>query len=621
MEPHASPSPLPRSPSSSLPWRLPAAVALATVAIYLPVVRNQFVPWDDNRYLYENPHITPLSWGAVRWAFTTFHCSNYHPLTWLSHALDVALWGLNPAPHHLTNAVLHAANGALFLLLAYRLLSLAAPRWQAREVRLAAAAAALLFVLHPLRVESVAWAAERKDVLCGLFCLLTCLAYLAFATRGGGRRYGLTLALFAAALLAKPMAITLPLVLLLVDRFPLRRPAAVGWSRLGAEKLPLFALSAASAALTLRAQQAGGAVSPLDHLPVAARLANAVRGICFYLEKSLLPLRLSPLYEPRLHPPLGPYLIAAAVVVTITLAAVVRWRRGDPTLGTAWLAYLVLLAPVLGVVQAGRQVAADRYTYLPTLPLALLTGAGVAVAWRRLACTTAGRTIALVVAAAVVAALATLTVGQIAVWHDGETLWRHAVACDPDHAFQAHEAVGILAEERGDLATAIREYQRAIAIHPRFVDALDRLGIALAREGDLAGAEATFHRALEVTPADSVAHANLGHLRLKQRRIPEAIDLLTRAVAEDPTFAKAQRLLGTAYLMAGDPTRAAATLRAALEVEPASFTAWNNLGLAEERLGHRAAAATAYRKALALRPERRDLAARLGALTATPVQP
>ena len=417
-------------------WLLPVLIALVTFVPFLPTLDNQFVNWDDDDNLVENPHYRGLGWTHLRWMWTTSHIGHYAPLTWMTFGLDYLLWGMNPVGYHLTNLLLHAANAAVFYLVARRILGLALPGPAQRgNVGLAASAAfaALLFAIHPLRVESVAWATERRDVLSGLFYLLTLLVYLRAGEQGerGRSGYWASVGLFVCALLSKSMAVSLPVVLLILDVYPLRRlGGARGWwgepaRRIYLEKIPFVLLALAASGGAFIPQIEGRNMPSLDELSVLGRLAVSAYGLRFYLWKTVFPVSLSPLYELRGQDPLAlPFLLSYGVVPAVTaLALILRHRL--PGLPAAWLAYVVILLPVLGIFQNGPQIAADRYTYLAGLGWALLASAGMLAAWRRRSFLVIGLAVVLLLG------FGTLTWNQVRIWHDSERLWRHAVAIDP----------------------------------------------------------------------------------------------------------------------------------------------------------------------------------------------
>src|SRR5437899_178650 len=379
-------------PQRCVSWLVPVLIASLTFAAFLPALQNQFVNLDDNDNFLDNPHYRGLAWTHLRWMWTT-HQGHYIPLTWMTLGLDYLLWGMNPVGYHLMSLLLHAANAVVFFFVVRRILTRALPSLSERGHALAVSAgfAALVFAIHPLRVESVAWVTERRDVLSGLFYLVTILVYLR-ACEGeerGRRWYSLAVATFVLALLSKSMVVNLPVVLLILDVYHLRRlGGALGWWSEPArwvyvEKIPFVLLAAAASAIAVMAQSSVHAAASLAQLSALDRLAVAAYGLSFYLWKTIVPLNLSPLYE--LRPPVNhgatPFILRYGVILAIS-AIVLALRRRVPGLLAAWVVYVVVLLPVLGIVQSGPQIAADRYTYLAGLGWAILAGAGLLSCWQ-----------------------------------------------------------------------------------------------------------------------------------------------------------------------------------------------------------------------------------------------
>jgi tetratricopeptide (TPR) repeat protein len=530
---------------------LAAALALATVATFAPVLGNGFVDFDDGDYVVRNRHVLDgLTPAGLRWALTSQDAGNWHPLTWVSHMADVQLYGLDARGHHLTSLLLHAASAALFFLL---LRAATGALWPS-------ALAAALFALHPLRVESVAWAAERKDVLAVFLWMLTSLAYLRYARRPRASRYAAVAGLFALALMAKPVVVTLPLALLLLDFWPLGRwrpgDPARGWRQAGLlvlEKLPLLALTAAASALTLRAQVAAGAMSDAAVNTLGVRVASALLAYVRYLGKAFWPQGLSPFYPFAMHrEPTALVAGAALALAVLTALALAAWRR-RPWLAFGWLWYLGTLVPMTGIVQAGSQALADRYTYVP------LAGFGVALAWGAAALVGRRRALAAAGAVAAVAALVALAVvanRQTLHWRDSESLFRRAVALDPRNIL-AQINLGAALTAKGRLDEADRHYRAALAVSPRLPGVHEALGANLVKlglrdeairvytdegaafpqsaagpyhlaslltqAGRAAPAEAAFREALRRAPDHTGAHRSLGALLADQGRWAEAL--------------------------------------------------------------------------------------------------
>ena len=502
-----------------------AALAAATVAAYAPLWRNGFVAIDDAEYVAQNPLVLAgLTWRGIGWAFSTTAAANWHPLTWLSLMLDAQLFGAHPAGYHATNLLLHAAN-ALLVFLGLR---------GAQAARGPSALAAALFALHPLRVESVAWVAERKDVLCAFFYLLALVAWGRFA-RGLRFGWGAALSCGALALLAKPMAVSLPLALWIVDRWPLRRRVPLRRELL--ETLPFFALAAASCAVTLLVQLSTGGTEAWVRPPLWARVAFTPVAFLRYLELFLWPSGLAVLYP---HPgaSLAPGEVVAAIGVLLAISAfAVESRRRRPWLFWGWVWFLVTLVPVIGLVHVGFQGIADRYTYLPSLGLSVAVAFGAAELAERLRVPPAARA---ALAAALLGALALVTAQQLTVWRDGVTLFRHALAVTRDnfaiHAFLANE----LGRE-GQRAEAIAEYEAALRIRPDFPHAHYGLGVTYEEQGDVRGAIEQYRAALVANPDFANAHFNLANL-LGQSGDFEGAELhYRRAIALDPANEGAKR--------------------------------------------------------------------------------
>ena len=637
------------------PWSLrglgsiaPALVGLATLLVFLPALGNQFVNWDDEVNLVSNPQFRGLGWDQLRWMFSNSLGGHYIPVTWLSFALDYVLWGMRPAAYHATSIVLHTANAILFYFVARRLLH-AAVQADGRSVILGASVAALLFSLHPLRVESVAWATERRDVLMGFFTLLCVLAHLRAVERGsaGALHRGwqwTAVGLFGLALLSKSVVVGLPVVLLLLDVYPLRRsrgrsesgPGTSGERtllRLAIEKTPFVALAAAVAAVTLTVGAGHRLMTSLEALGVLQRLAISAYALTFYLWKTVAPWPLSPLYT-LFHPVLPwslTYVIPAAFVVLVTLAAILGYRRWPAGL-IAWATYIVLLAPVVGVLHNGAQIAADRYTYLSCAPWAILGGAGVA--WCRHAALRRKLsppmwTVVMGAAALVIVIFAGLTIRQVAVWHDSVSLWTHAASVEPASDIPIFY-LGWALTDAGRFDEARAHFERALRRVPdRLPDLkaqLDlHLGIVEQRAGRPVAAERYFREALVQDPTHAVALIRLGTVLLEQGRETEAEAAWRRAVDAEARWNRYQLWeLGQAIeqvpmARASARGQLALTLGALLQREaelgyaedqyrlattllPDNANAWNNLGVAYALRGSMKPALDAFLRALQLKP-------------------
>jgi hypothetical protein len=426
-----------------------SCLALATFLLYLPTATHAFVDYDDPDYVFDNPHVTSgLSLRNLLWAFTTGYAANWHPLTWISHMADCQFFGVTAGPQHLVNALLHAANAAI---LCVALRRMTACLWRSALV-------AALFAFHPMHVESVAWIAERKDLLSSFFWLLAILAYQAYAARPGPRRYLLVALLFAFGLMSKPMVVTLPAVLLLLDYWPLGRFQSLG--QLGPlllEKIPLAPVAAASCVITFLVQRSGGAVSSLQHSPLLPRLADALCAFYFYIGGMLWPRDLMLPYVSGPSPGAAVLALGCAGIVAITALAIL-FRRRAPYLPAGWLWFLGTLLPVIGFVRVGRQFAADRYTYIPSIGFFIVLVWGAADLFERLRARRAARA---ALAAIPLCACVLLTARQISYWKNGETLFLHSVLLDPDNL----EAVDCLATTyTTDPDPKLRNPQKAVAL-------------------------------------------------------------------------------------------------------------------------------------------------------------
>ena len=545
-------------------WLAPLLVALFTLTAFLPTLQNQFVAWDDDKNFLDNPRYRGLGWAHLRWMFTAFHLGHYIPLTWVTFGMDHLLWGMKPVGYHLTSLLLHAANAVLFFSLVRRILTLARPSAAERDHALVVSAgfAALVFAIHPLRVESVAWVTERRDVLSGLFYLLTILEYLRACEpeKRGRWWYWLSVVTFVCALLSKSMVVNLPVVLLILDVYPLRRlGGAIGWwsapaRRVYVEKIPFVLLAAAASAIAFMAQFSAQTAASLAQLSVLGRLAVSAYGLSFYLGKLVVPVNLSPLYElpPTVNPGALPFILSYGLVLAIT-ALVLVLRRRVPGLLATWLAYIVVLLPVLGIFQIGLQIAADRYTYLAGLGWAILAGAGLLSCWRTSRGSKTGTPAALLVAGVaicVVVGLGVLTWNQVQVWRDSERLWAHALAIDPDSPV-AQNNFGYELDRRGKLAEAIDHYRQALRIKPDYALAHTNWGAALGRQGKPAEAIDHYRQALRIKPGDALAHTNWGVELAQQGKLAEAIEHFQEALRIKPDDALAHTNLGLALTLQG----------------------------------------------------------------------
>lgn len=539
-------------------------LAAVTLAIYNPVNHHPFVNYDDDRYVTENAHVRQgLTASTITWALTSTEQANWHPLTWMSHALDCSLFRLNPAGHHFTSVLLHGVNVVLLFLILV---------WATGRFGPSLFVAAL-FALHPINVESVAWVAERKNVLCTTFFFLTLWAYGWYAQKPGSKRYLAVVALFATGLASKPMVITLPFVLLLLDYWPLNRLAGASdpripsflWPRLVLEKLPLLVLSLASAVITMQAQQAGGAVRSATQFPFGVRIANAIYAYEMYLWKMVWPVRLAPLYP---HPgdALATWQVAAAALILITITAIVLRFRQHRYLLVGWLWFLGTLVPVIGLVQVGDAAMADRYVYIPLIGVFVMISFGIAdwAAQKKLG-------IALMIAAAVV--LVTLVISthrQISYWESNVDLWSHALAVTQNN---------FIAE--------------------------DNLGGALILEGREEEAHGHFENAARINPKDPMSRSNLGTYFQTHNQPREAVAQYQEAIAltSDPgLLAQTYANLGTTQRSLGEDDEARKNYNQSLRLNKNQFNAWLGLGLLARKEGKLDEAISDLARSIELQP-------------------
>ena len=554
---------------------MPLAIAALTVAVFSPALQYGFILWDDDRNFLNNPFYRGLGWEQIRWAFTSAVMGHWIPVTWLSFGLDHALWGMDPFGYHLTNILLHAANTALFYLLALRLLRLGLTEASERAITLGAAVAALFFAVHPLRVESVAWITERRDVLSSLFYLLTVLAYLrACATDGPPRRRWLlaSIVAYGLGLLAKSLIMSLPFVLLVLDVYPLRR-AHRHWRRVLLEKVPYLLLAVAAAAISVLVVMAKVGLTSSAAYPPTARAAMALYSLVFYGWKTFAPVLLSPMYElPARVALMSPrFLVAGLIAIGLTIGLVLA-RRSWPAALAVWLVYGITIAPVSGIVHNGPQLVADRYSYLSCLGIALLVGASVAAAVSSAAVSSGVRASVVLTGFAWIAALIVLTSQQLPVWRDAEEVWRRGLDVDPDCAF-CHGQTGALLGNRGDLDAAIAHFARVVELRPGNVRHRSNLGLALLKAGHPVEAAAQFERILAKEPTDADTRIRLGLAFAGQGRLADASREFERASRDNPRHAGALTQLGMSLIELGRPTEAIPYLESAASLDPASAPA------------------------------------------------
>ena len=607
-KPKIPPPPAPRAFTGQT-LGIAAGLAVLAVAVYLGVGGHDFIGLDDPGYVRDNPHVLAgLTWAGVRWAFTTDLAANWHPITWLSHMLDVTLFGPAPGPQHLVDVVWHAIDTALlFLLLRGRPARSAGARSSRRSSR-----------CIRLHVESVAWIAERKDVLSTFFWLLTMLAYVAYARApaGRGRRaYIAALVSLALGLMSKPMLISAPALLLVLDVWPLGRtpwtlPSA-RWTPLLVEKLPFAALGVASLVVTFIVQRIGGAVSTLQVLPWSMRLENALISYVRYALTMVWPAGLSIFYP---YPHDFSVLEVAGAALALAAATALAWRARTrrPYLFAGWAWYVVTLVPVIGLAQVGTQAMADRYTYVP------YAGLFIIVAWGAvdLLNARAAQPMLVAVAAAAIIALGVDAHAQVAVWQDTQTVWQHAIDVMPSN-YRAHNAMGAWLGEHGRPADAAAEFAESARLDPSYPDAPHNLGVALADQGKYQDAIAQYERALQLNPNFAEAHSDLGLALASTGQVDAALAHYQEALRLDPGLAEAHSNLGLLLMSRGQIGDALHHYRQALAINPSLAGAHRNLGMALQAQGDLAGAISQYQEAIRLRPTFPDAHNDLGFALAT----
>ena len=570
--------------------RIYAMLAAGIFASYGAVLRFGFVNYDDPVYIADNPHVRDgVTWSGIGWAFTHSFAGNWFPLAWISHMLDCQFFGLDAGAHHFTNLVLHTASALLLFAVLRRITD---ARWPSALV-------AALFALHPLHVESVAWIAERKDVLSTFFWMLTLWCYTRYVARPSLASYAWTLAAFACGLMAKPMAITLPLVLMLLDWWPFAR----GWKI--REKLPFLGLSAAVAVVTYTAHVAGHAVVPFTKIPLTTRVENALVTYAVYIGKMFWPNKLAVFYPYPKGPLAVPAVLAGAGLAGTTLA--VAWeRRARPYLAVGWLWYLVTLTPVIGLIQAGEQARADRYMYIPMIGLSIMLAWG-GREWLR------GRPrAAMALAVSACAACAVATFFQVDYWENGVKLFQRAVDVTPENYVARFNLAHDL-RETGDVNGAIRELAAAVRIEPGSGVAHDELGQLLGREGRLDEALVQLRQAEILLPANAALHYRIGVLLATAGHSEQAVEELSQAARLDPSNAEIRRNFAVSLAASDRLPEAVAEFRRAAVLQPDDAKLRFNLGLALLNLGQKSEAIQQLQEALRLDPNLADARAALDA--------
>ncbi|MEI6208103.1 MAG: tetratricopeptide repeat protein [Desulfuromonadales bacterium] len=595
-----------------------------TLAVFARSANFEFINFDDPGYVTKNAAVkNGLQANTIVWAFTSTSMSNWHPVTWLSHMLDVQLFGLNPRAHHLVSVILHTASALLLFLLLVRITGM---EWQSLAV-------ASLFALHPLHVESVAWVAERKDVLSGLLWHLTLLLYVWYVRKPGAGRYLAALACFAAGLMSKPMLVTLPVVLLLLDYWPLGRFSkndggdkmekphphpnlsknaldfpppfqgegrggdGVGTFALLKEKIPFFLLSLLSSAITIYVQHHGGAMANLEKAPAGLRIANSAIAYVSYVANTFWPHDMAILY------PFPTFILlwqlAGSIIALLLLTVVVLYgARRFPYLPVGWFWFLVTLLPVIGLIQVGGQSMADRYTYLP------LTGLFIVVVWGAgdlLRNRPHGRTALLVLAVTVLSASALATWYQLGYWRNDLILYRHTLAVTSGNYLILNN-YGIALDQNGDSDAALKVYEEALRIWPKSSFAQNNLGVVYASKGRYAEAIAHYREALRIKPDYAMAVVNIGKALIKMGRNAEAGEQFEQALKLDPSSSDGHLQLAMLLLKSGRHDESRQHYEAALRLDPLSTSAPINMGVELAQAGYLLEASEYFKQALAIDP-------------------
>jgi tetratricopeptide (TPR) repeat protein len=610
-------------------------LAVATFAVYLPVRNHEFVYYDDDIYVSKNPNVqSGLSWQGIKWAFTSGYASNWHPLTWLSHQLDCQLFGLNSGGHHIVNVLFHVANTILLFVVLNRMTK---GFWQSAFV-------AGLFALHPLHVESVAWVAERKDVLSTLLWLLTMFSYVRYAERPSAGRYIATLILFSLGLMAKPMLVTLPFVLLLLDYWPLGRfgNSKFTTKRLLLEKLPLLFLSAISSTVTYLVQQKTGAVTAM---PLSERLPNAICSYLTYIGKMIWPVRLAVLY---VHPvntlPVARVVTYAIILIIITIFFIYYNRRYKYLL-VGWLWYLGTLVPVIGIVQVGAQAMADRYTYIPLIGLFIIIAFGAAELLKNLPLR---KIVLTALASGVLFACVVVTSMQLKYWRNSYLLFDHALSVIENNAVMQNNYANILSEigrpeeaaehlsealkyipnspiihnnyanalmrDMGRLDEAVEHYKFALELDPNFALARYNLGVALAAGGryDEAIEQYKIYLGPDVNITD--IHQGLATMLAREGKVADAVGQFQKALAAKPDSAEVLGNLGYALAQSGNPEKAIEYYKNALQIDPDHIITHGRFALALAAVGRIDEAIEQCRIVLKARPDDAEMFTNLGIL-------
>lgn len=546
----------------------------AILLVYWQITGHEFINFDDGLYVTQNPHVqSGITLESIKWAFTTGHAANWHPITWLSHMMDYKLYGLDPMGHHWTNLQIHIVNSIL-LFLVFKMMTGAL--WQSSFV-------AALFALHPLHVESVAWVAERKDVLSTFFWILSMWAYVRYARHPGKKRYALLTLLFILGLMTKPMLVTLPFVLLLLDFWPLSRfqPMTKGYYNVSYktiaglvwEKLPLFTFSAVSCIITFFVQKHGGAIKSLEAVPLDLRLANALFAYVGYIGKTIWPQKLALIYP---YPSISVFwqIIFSLPVLICISALVIKLARDFPYLVTGWLWYLGTLVPVIGLVQVGNQSMADRYTYVSLIGIFIIVSWGM----KDIFCRKQNRkTLLALLAGLSITSFMICAWFQTRYWQNSTLLLKQTINVTSNNSM-AHYIFGLALDQQGKLDEAVLQYKNALNIKPNFSKAHNALGAAILRDGKLKEAIYHFNEAVNIYPDYADAHNNLATALITKGKFEEAVFHYKEALRIDPENETAHKNLGNLFLNQGCTDKALEHYGKALVINPEDFDAHFKIG-------------------------------------------
>jgi Tfp pilus assembly protein PilF len=595
---------------------IPGSVAIVTFLVFVPVLQNGFVNWDDGAFLVNNPNARGLDWQRLRWMFTTCYLGSCMPLNYVTYGLDYILWGMNPWGYHLSSLLIHSVNAVVFYFLSLRLLRLAVPSSSAQlPYRLAAAVAALLFSLHPLRVEAVAWVLGREIAIAGFFFFLTLICYLKAAEKesiGQSRWSWMSAAwiFYALSLLGKEAALTLPFALFVLDVYPLKRFPGVWKEWLGTkarriwwEKIPFLLIALAAAIKAVLAKGQSGTIYSWENYGLLPRLAQVLYGLAFYPWKTLAPIELSPLY-PIAGRWSSSLLTAGVSVLSLTVGLFILSRRWPSGLA-AWVFYVILLLPVSGIVPFGPYVAADRFSYVPCALWAMLPGAGLLWAWKlKMSGNISAATFACAefLTVGIVIVLGALTWHQSQIWKDSERLWRHALSIE-EGSSPAHNNLGLVLADRGALREAVNEFRRVLQIDPLSVDGRTNLANFLAQMGSREEAVTYLRQALQIDPMSANAHNTLGNILVDSGGLEEALQEFRKAIDINPDAAIFHYNLARTLAKKGDVQGAISQYHRALEIDPEDYDIRNNLGLLLFSQGRVNEAMEQFREAIRLNPK------------------